>query len=140
MRRPLLTLLLLLAVPTTAWAAGAKIVRAPAKAKVGQRITVLTKDLPAGRYQMRLVLQSNPGGESTPCAANIGKADTVVDEWAFKGRVPARLTCRLHGVGRSLGTVRTTPGKGYFLTICVPEGTACSGDGAFVRRPLRIVS
>lgn len=113
--------------------------KAPARARVGQRVAVIARDFKPGRYVLRLVRQGNPGGESTPCTANLTRRRRVGRRTILHGRVPARLVCRLHGVGPALGTVPVAPGAGYRFTLCIPEGSACSAAGSFVSKAVRIV-
>ncbi len=112
---------------------------APASARVGQRVAVTARDLaPGRRYVLRLARQGNPRGESTPCTADLSPPRRVGRTTTFHARVPTRLTCRLHGVGPSLGTVPVGPGAGYRFTACAPEGRACRADASFVSRAVRI--
>jgi hypothetical protein len=133
-RLPLLTLLLLLACGSVAFAA-AKL-SAPSSARVGDSVAAHGSGLKQARYALVLSLDDT-AGPRVACVARIGKQKTSVNgRVTIRGKVPAHLRCWENNSVK-LGRIAVKPGK-YHLILGHPDGPAGFGKGSFLRHKLTI--
>jgi hypothetical protein len=105
---------------------------APAKAKVGDEITVTAKGLSArGRYAVRLISPKSPNPDWT-CVAQLARSkDATATSIRLTGTIPARMRCYSGFPASREGRIKVTPGR-YVLTVSIPASSSGTVNGSSV--------